>query len=1151
MTGDRDAVIDPRSNRTEVVYDDFGRTSKVINALANTTTFAYDRGGRVVTVTDPRGTPTATGYDFLGRVTLVTEAVGFTEERDTAYTYDAAGDLITVTDPRGTVTKYAYDDAGRVASVTAGYGLAEALATAYTYDDLDRVVQVTAPGGRVSASAFDALGRLTTATDGVGTSLVRSTTYGYDAADNTVSVTDPLGHVTSFTYDKANRLTATTEAVGTADERTTGQAYDAAGRVVTVTDPRQYATTFGYDDAGRLVTVTDALSQTTTYGYDANGNRTSVTDPLSHTTTFAFDALDRLVTVTDPLTHATTYAYDANGNTISVTDPRTNATTFVYDRLDQLASTTNALSETTAYTYDAGGNRLTVTNARSAVTTFAYDGLGRLTTVTDPVNESVGLVYDSTTGDLWKQVDQLGKETVFGYDDLGRRVTVTAPTGGTTTTAYDAGDRVVSVTDSLNHATAYGYDALNRVVTITDPRSEVTTFAYDPADNRTMVHDAVGNKTYFAYDAVGQLTTETDPLGKATGYAYDADGRLVSITDRLGLVRAFTYDAADRTTAETWYDAMSVQVQQQTFAYDAAGNLTAATDPDGNYAITYDALNRAVTVASPAGLGLTFAYDAAGNRTSVTDSQGAVQASTYDLADRLTSRTLDTPAADLRVDFTYTARGETDIVTRYADLAGTTTIGTADTDYDAGGRVTAITHADAVGNPLAVFAYTYDLADRLTASTDNGVTRTFAYDAADQLTDDGGTALAYDGTGNRTNTGYQTGPGNRLTNDGVWGYLYDDAGRVIEKTLNTLNGPKWVYEYDHRGQQVGASYYAVATGPLTSRVEYQYDAFGNRVGRTEYDGSLAVVDDVRYAVDGWDPAKPGAIGTENFDAVADLSADGLGGWAVDVRRVFGAGFDEVLARDDGTAVNWYGADRQGSVRVVFDNAGTVLADLDYDGFGGLLSGVRVDRYGYAGREWDDTLGLQYNRGRMYDPATGRWTSEDPIGFAGGDTNLHRYVANNPANKTDPSGFWSSDNVRAILLANDPLVAAWFQDRGGILRDSNALLYSGKLDKGRPDISFPRDESDQEIAEYIVGRANGSAWARDLAWDFSQWLRENRLPSDATDRKQLQDAIDVHNRWKVNTIRQKRVSRTSWLRSHHGSIHTAKRSSYSGCGHKTQ
>jgi hypothetical protein len=40
---------------------------------------------------------------------------------------------------------------------------------------------------------------------------------------------------------------------------------------------------------------------------------------------------------------------------------------------------------------------------------------------------------------------------------------------------------------------------------------------------------------------------------------------------------------------------------------------------------------------------------------------------------------------------------------------------------------------------------------------------------------------------------------------------------------------------------------------------------------------------------------------------------------------------------------------------------------------------------------------------MYDPTVGRFITEDPIGFAGRDTNLYRYVGNSPTNATDPTG----------------------------------------------------------------------------------------------------------------------------------------------------
>jgi len=43
------------------------------------------------------------------------------------------------------------------------------------------------------------------------------------------------------------------------------------------------------------------------------------------------------------------------------------------------------------------------------------------------------------------------------------------------------------------------------------------------------------------------------------------------------------------------------------------------------------------------------------------------------------------------------------------------------------------------------------------------------------------------------------------------------------------------------------------------------------------------------------------------------------------------------------------------------------------------------------------------KARYYDPAVGRFISEDPIGFDGGDVNLMAYVRNNPVSGIDPSG----------------------------------------------------------------------------------------------------------------------------------------------------
>ena len=63
-----------------------------------------------------------------------------------------------------------------------------------------------------------------------------------------------------------------------------------------------------------------------------------------------------------------------------------------------------------------------------------------------------------------------------------------------------------------------------------------------------------------------------------------------------GIDTAYGYDDDNRRTSEEWLDALSVIVQTQTFTYDEVGNLLTASDPDGNYTMTYDELNRVVAL---------------------------------------------------------------------------------------------------------------------------------------------------------------------------------------------------------------------------------------------------------------------------------------------------------------------------------------------------------------------------------------------------------------------------------------------------------------------------------------------------------------------------------------------------------------------------
>jgi RHS repeat-associated protein len=96
-------------------------------------------------------------------------------------------------------------------------------------------------------------------------------------------------------------------------------------------------------------------------------------------------------------------------------------------------------------------------------------------------------------------------------------------------------------------------------------------------------------------------------------------------------------------------------------------------------------------------------------------------------------------------------------------------------------------------------------------------------------------------------------------------------------------------------------------------------------------------------------------------------------------------------------------DWRGSVvKVVENDNSAVWTSEVYEAFGKADGAHSTNGPGFNGAPSVD--GFQYLRNRWYDPGTGRFTQEDPIGFAGG-INLYSYVGSNPVQYSDPYGLW--------------------------------------------------------------------------------------------------------------------------------------------------
>ena len=343
------------------------------------------------------------------------------------------------------------------------------------------------------------------------------------------------------------------------------------------------------------------------------------------------------------------------------------------------------------------------------------------------------------------------------------------------------------------------------------------------------------------------------------------------------------------------------------------------------------------------------------------------------------------------VGFTYDQVGRVTTLQRASN--GADFINTSFT-LDLLDRVTGITHSKVSGEePVALsqFSYTYDANGRVIGSTGPEGSLSFALDANGQLISVTGSrseAYTFDANGNRSS--YSTSTGNLLLSDGQFSYTYDFEGN--RKTRTRLSdGQVTEFFWDHRNQLTKALV-KDANGILLKELRFTYDVEGRRVG-------------VWVDADGAGPGTADQVWTIYDGANPYMDFDGNG--ELQTRYLYGPGIDELFARiGAGEDPEWYLVDRLGSVRQIVDGAGTILDEIVYDSFGNVLSESNPsqgDRFKFTGREYSPELGIYYYRARWYDPSSGRFISQDPIGFRAGDPNLYRYVGNAPGDGVDPEG----------------------------------------------------------------------------------------------------------------------------------------------------
>jgi RHS repeat-associated protein len=1041
-----------------------GRHVKTVSRLSHETAFSYYGDGRLYTIGVPPSGSALT-YNFYwynpggtlsevrissgqllttsfamdaGRLTRITEPSG--DSVKFGYTWGTMPKRVTSrTDRRGTTTTYDYDQTGRklarvIVQMVTGpniqtlFGPAEMkgqccypsydTSQVYTrvdgprpvsdYTDfwLDRfgaprrikdalwrftelwrtdgnfaaaVTRVRYPDGRVLRATYNQLGLVSTVTDSSHCQggQCATTSYEYDAKWGFVTMIAPPERDTVFLrYDPTwgNRIYEFN--VG----RDTVKYYygNTWGLLSSIERPGQTARdSFAYDARANLQTVRSPSGLVTTYVNDHFGFLARKTSPGGVVDSVARDArtgLDTLVRTWGPTRSVSDYwsndvwpgdtlsvgkRYDAEGNLIETRRQATGGAVGAlveqtrYDRANRPVATVAVDGRKDSVRYDEAGNRVEWITRRQGHIHQDFDLAGQLTQRRIP-----SATYNSTQWNGWVwPAESIPGDTIRFYYDAAGRDTLALSRYAQVRRRYAEGglltweeQRVRSWAQrSASTWSSAGFDT----------HVYALTFDYDLNGRRTYLGHppALGpgtDATSFTYHPHGPLATITDPYGGVFRFVWDQQGRLDSLT------RPTTYPIGEK------------------LRYDLDGRLQYRTVRTTNPSSLYrdgGTINADTIVYTPDGL-VTFVRD-----------------------------------GWLRDSIVYTGLGQVGRTVRWywGPRNGTYQWIWTDTerfDLDAMGNTIWRNHAT-VADPYAQNSFAYG------AGTGRLIEQGELYwgDWYDE-------PVTYDWAGNQRFEAHWKLASQCADGDArvCWSWnqqhkqwftasYYDAEQRLVAvRRRTTMSLPN--------GDQAGGS------------ESYWYDPYGRRIlrgwlsdgyqlypGQGMYDNHL-----YRYVWDGsqilYEIRSDGELSPDNdFDTRAEFGRVGY---------VHGLGTDSPLEafRADGGLdfsrmflhPDWRGTITMGSVETgAADGYPDPMIDwkrrrVTTYAERGLVHLTGPYRYFYGSlldRQWDRS-GLQYLRNRYYDPQTGRFTQEDPIGLAGG-LNLYGFANGDPVNFSDPFG----------------------------------------------------------------------------------------------------------------------------------------------------
>ncbi len=496
----------------------------------------------------------------------------------------------------------------------------------------------------------------------------------------------------------------------------------------------------------------------------------------------------------------------------------------------------------TQYSYDAAG-RLLCTAMRMYNQTFGSLPAEACSQSTTPTQWAQGIAPDRIKKDVYDNAGHLtqvreGINTsleqayaTYNYTDNGKQQYVIDADGNRAKFEYDGWDRLLNWYFSSS-AVASSFDSstpTNALATANAYNtSDYEQYGYDANGNRTSLKKRDGTVLAYQFDALNRMIQKIVPQraglpaadARSVFFSYDLWGR--QLTAR--------FDSAGGDGVRTTWDSFGRQISSAltmdgvsrtlTYQYDADGDRTQVSYPDGNYVTyTYDGLDRPQAILrSGSGSVASYSYNPDGTRAGFNSNGTAVTTSyTYDPIGRLALLS-NNPAGNAAYNNQY----------------GFT--------YSPASQMTQLTKS----NNAFVFAGTYNVNRGYTANGLNQYTAagsaSFTYDTNGNLTGDGSTTFLYDIENRLVGAG-------GLKNAAL---RYDPLGRLYEAQSPTgttrflYGGDELMAEYDASGNLLRRYVHGAdmkSDDPVAWYEGSGFSGSNERFMRPDWQGSIALVTD--------------------------------------------------------------------------------------------------------------------------------------------------------------------------------------------------------------------------------------------------------------------------------------------------------------------